>query len=136
MNSYSQTYFQEIRDISHQSWAFISNNLLISFFLVNFSFLLHYTLQRAYQSSRIYRELKLRGAIVNNKQLKMLEKETLYFTINGVWNLSSDQGNLGTLVTTNVRMVWFADMNETFNVSLPYIQIGSVSTLHYFRSIT
>lgn len=36
------------------------------------------------------------------------------------------QGNLGSFIVTNVRLVWFADMNETFNVSLPYIQIASV----------
>ena len=25
----------------------------------------------------------------------------------GVWNLSSDQGNLGSFIFTNVRIVWF-----------------------------
>lgn len=30
------------------------------------------------------------------------------------------------MIITNVRIVWFADINETFNVSLPYIQIGDV----------
>lgn len=71
--------------------------------------------------------MKLRGAIIHNKQLKVLDKEKLYFSVEGVWNLSSDQGNLGAFIVTNVRLVWFADMNETFNVSLPYIQIASVS---------
>lgn len=108
------------------------------------------SVHRAYQSSRIYRELKLRGAIVQRKQLKLLDREKLYFTVNGVWNLSSDQvrtdrvfhihspsfylflflfsqGNLGYFVITNIRLVWFAEMNETFNISLPYIQIASVS---------
>lgn len=46
---------------------------------------------RAYISSRIYRELKLRGALIKNKQLKALDKEKLYFNVPGVWNLSSDQ---------------------------------------------
>lgn len=46
---------------------------------------------RAYMSSKIYRELKLRGAIIHNKQLKVLDKEKLYFSVEGVWNLSSDQ---------------------------------------------
>ena len=45
--------------------------------------------------------------------------------INGVWNLSSDQGNLGTFFITNIRVVWFANMNEHFNVSIPYLQIVS-----------
>jgi len=78
---------------------------------------------KAYTSTRLYRELKLRGAIIHNKQLKILPLEQLYTTVPGVWNLSSDQGNLGTFIITNVRLVWFADMNENFNISLPYLQI-------------
>lgn len=47
-------------------------------------------------------------------------------TVHGVWNLSSDQGSLGTFIVTNVRFVWFADVNEGFNISLPYLQIETV----------
>lgn len=82
---------------------------------------------RAYNSSRLYRELKLRGAIVHNKQIKVLSQETVFSTLHGVWNLSSDQGSLGTFVVTSIRFVWFADMNENFNISLPYLQVESVS---------
>lgn len=42
---------------------------------------------------------------------------------NGVWNLSADQGNLGQFIITNVRIVWFATLTESFNVSLPWVQI-------------
>ncbi|KAH9642570.1 hypothetical protein HF086_011163 [Spodoptera exigua] len=42
-----------------------------------------------------------------------------------IWNLSSDSGNLGTLIVTNVRVVWFADINDAFNISMPYITIES-----------
>ena len=38
----------------------------------------------------------------------------------------SDQGNLGTMIVTNVRVVWYANMNDLFNISTPYIQIASV----------
>ena len=44
-----------------------------------------------------------------------------------MWNLSSDQGNLGTMIVTNVRVVWYANMNELFNISIPFIQIATVS---------
>mgnify|MGYP002476722684 FL=1 len=44
----------------------------------------------------------------------------------GVWNLSSEQGNLGTLVVTNVRVVWYAKLAENFNVSVPFLQIRSI----------
>lgn len=46
---------------------------------------------RAYNSSRLYRELKLRGAILKNGRLRLLMFEKMYSTINGVWNLSSEQ---------------------------------------------
>ncbi|XP_076060733.1 Bardet-Biedl syndrome 5 protein isoform X2 [Oratosquilla oratoria] len=81
---------------------------------------------KAYNSSKIYRELKLRGAIIQNKQLRILPQEQIFSRVNGVWNLSSDQGNLGTFVITNVRLVWFANMNDQFNISLPYLQMASV----------
>ncbi|KAJ8936210.1 hypothetical protein NQ314_012459 [Rhamnusium bicolor] len=75
---------------------------------------------KAYNTSKLYRELRLRGAVVYNKQLRMLPKEQLFSTFHGVWNLSSDQGSLGTFIVSNVRFVWFADMNEAFNISLPF----------------
>ncbi|ROL52259.1 Kelch-like protein 41a [Anabarilius grahami] len=80
----------------------------------------------AYETSKMYRDLKLRGALIQNKQLRLLPQEQVYDKINGVWNLSSDQGNLGTFFITNVRIVWHANMNESFNVSIPYLQIRSI----------
>ncbi|XP_067123978.1 Bardet-Biedl syndrome 5 protein homolog [Centruroides vittatus] len=81
---------------------------------------------KAYSSSKTYRELKLRGAVIQNKQLRVLPQEQIYNKINGVWNLSSDQGNLGTFFVTNIRLVWHANMNELFNISLPYIQMANL----------
>ena len=51
----------------------------------------HFEMTRAYESSKLYREVKLRGALLSKGQLKYLPKEQLYNKINGVWNLSSDQ---------------------------------------------
>ncbi|KAK6640909.1 hypothetical protein RUM44_012607 [Polyplax serrata] len=79
---------------------------------------------RAYVSSKMYRELKLRGAIMKNKQLQLLPLEQIVTTENGVWNLSSDQGNLGSFIITNVRVVWFAEMNEHFNVKIRESKFG------------
>ena len=81
---------------------------------------------RAYETSKMYRDLKLRAALITNKQLRLLPQEQVYNKVNGVWNLSSDQGNLGTFWITNVRLVWHANMNEAFNVSIPYLQMKSV----------
>lgn len=78
---------------------------------------------RSYETTKLYRDLKLRGAIIKDKQLILLPNEQICNTINGVWNLSNDQGNLGTLYITNVRLVWFANLAENFNVSMPYLQL-------------
>lgn len=94
-----------------------------------------FDIYRSYQSTVLYRELKLRSAIIASGHLKLLTKEQVYSTFSGIWNLSSDQGNLGTLIVTNVRVIWYADINETFNISLPHMQIASVSEISSFQSI-
>lgn len=43
-----------------------------------------------------------------------------------MFNLSNDQGSPGTLVITNVRVVWYADMNVLYNISIPYLQMVRV----------
>ncbi|XP_046920687.2 Bardet-Biedl syndrome 5 protein [Dermatophagoides farinae] len=83
---------------------------------------------KAYVQTKLFRDLRLRSAImsIDQKQLKMLSSEQIYNVINGVWNLSSDQGNLGTMYLTNIRIVWHANINELFNISLPFIQIRNI----------
>lgn len=83
---------------------------------------------KAYNATKLYRDLKLRSALFTSpgKKLKTLPTEQIYNKINGVWNLSSDQGNLGTMHITSVRVVWNANLNELFNLSLPYIQISGI----------
>merc|ERR1719262_1617695 len=82
---------------------------------------------KSYESTKLYRDLKLRGAIIKDKELIMLPNEQVYDKVGGIWNLSSDQGNLGTFIITNVRTVWFAVLAENFNVSIPYLQIKSIN---------
>jgi Bardet-Biedl syndrome 5 protein len=85
------------------------------------------SLFNAFDTSRLFRDIKLRGGIMRDKALIMLPGERIISTTNGVWNLSGDQGNLGTLVITNVRAVWFAHLTENFNASVPFMQIMVVS---------
>eukprot|EP00484_Ammonia_sp_Unknown_P005900 CAMPEP_0197072442 /NCGR_PEP_ID=MMETSP1384-20130603/210098_1 /TAXON_ID=29189 /ORGANISM="Ammonia sp." /LENGTH=408 /DNA_ID=CAMNT_0042511259 /DNA_START=31 /DNA_END=1257 /DNA_ORIENTATION=- len=81
---------------------------------------------RAYETSKLYRDLKLRGAIMKDKELIVLPDERILDKISGVWNLSSEQGNLGSFFITNIRVVWFANLAENFNVSIPYLQMKGV----------
>ncbi|XP_012173939.1 Bardet-Biedl syndrome 5 protein homolog isoform X1 [Bombus terrestris] len=91
----------------------------------------HYTsvigVYRAYVSSKIYREIKLRSGIINDKQLTLLPLETVHSTLQDIWNLSLEQGNVGTFIVTNIRLVWFADMNYQFNISIPYLIIANIT---------
>ncbi|KAF8059191.1 bbs5 [Scenedesmus sp. PABB004] len=80
----------------------------------------------AYDASRPYRELRLRGALLVGKELRLLPRETAYSRVNGVWNLASETGSLGTLVITSVRLVWHSSLSDAFNVSMPYAQIKGV----------
>ena len=81
---------------------------------------------RAYETSKLYRDLKLRGSIIRDQQLILLPLEQVYNQIPDAWNLSSDQGNLGQFFVTNVRLVWHANLAQNFNVSVPYMQMKSV----------
>ncbi len=71
----------------------------------------------------------MRGSIVKDGELILLPQEQIFNKINGVWNLSSEQGNLGVFFLTNVRIVWHANLAANFNVSLPYMQIVSLNVL-------
>ena len=84
------------------------------------------TVMRAFESSNMYRELKLRGSILKDGELMLLPLEKVFSKHDGIWNLSSEQGNLGTMHLSNVRVIWHANLAVNFNISLPYIQIKNV----------
>lgn len=109
----------------------VANNIRYEFIFTNLgtstqNFSPIFDILRSYQSTFYYRDMRLRSAIITKGRLNLLKHEEVINEVTGVWNLSSDQGNLGTLMTTNVRMVWFAEVNESFNMSLPYLQIRSI----------
>uniref|UniRef100_A0A0R3RK88 Bardet-Biedl syndrome 5 protein homolog n=1 Tax=Elaeophora elaphi TaxID=1147741 RepID=A0A0R3RK88_9BILA len=81
-------------------------------------------IHRAYETSKLYRELKMRGALINDEQhLRILPEEQQCDRFDGVWNLGNDQGTLGVMILTNIRIAWFATTNVMYNVSIPYLQV-------------
>jgi Bardet-Biedl syndrome 5 protein len=50
-----------------------------------------FEIYKIYQATTLYRELKLRGAILTDGQLNILKQEQVYKQLNGIYNLSSDQ---------------------------------------------
>ncbi len=81
---------------------------------------------RSYETTKIYRDLRLRSAIIQENMLTLLPQEHVYNKYMNVWNISVDQKTAGTMVVTNVRLAWFAQLNESFNVSVPWVQISKV----------
>jgi len=81
---------------------------------------------RSYESTKLFRDFKIRGAIIQDKELIPLPSEQIYHKYSGVWNVSNDQGQVGFFYISNIRIAWFATMAESYNVSLPYVQIRSI----------
>ena len=81
--------------------------------------------RRAYETSRAYRTLRLRGAIIrpDDRSVVLLPRERVFTQLDGVWNLANDAGNLGAMTVTSQRVVWRATLTENFNVSIPYMII-------------
>ncbi|KAG5484892.1 hypothetical protein LSCM4_07665 [Leishmania orientalis] len=86
----------------------------------------------AYESTRVYRELRVRSAVVQHGNLILLDGENVISRTAGVSSVSKDEGHLGTFIVTNIRVVWFST-TESFNVSVPYLQfVGLRSQMSKF----
>eukprot|EP01013_Petalomonas_cantuscygni_P022923 TRINITY_DN44255_c0_g1_i1.p1 TRINITY_DN44255_c0_g1~~TRINITY_DN44255_c0_g1_i1.p1 ORF type:complete len:356 (+),score=69.02 TRINITY_DN44255_c0_g1_i1:145-1212(+) len=83
----------------------------------------------SYEQSRAYRDLRLRTTVRRDKEFLLLPREQVYTKEAAVWNLSGEQGNLGAMVVTNVRVVWYSVVAELLNVSIPYVHLAGVSLL-------
>ncbi|KAG5509870.1 hypothetical protein JKF63_07515 [Porcisia hertigi] len=81
----------------------------------------------AYQGTLVYRELRVRSAVVQQGKLVLLDGEKVISRTVGVNSVSKDEGHLGTFIVTNIRVVWFGAA-ESFNVSVPYLQFVGLST--------
>lgn len=53
-----------------------------------------FEIYKIYQATSLYRELKLRGAILTDGQLNILPEEKIFKQMSGIYNLSSDQVRL------------------------------------------
>ena len=84
---------------------------------------------KSYNSTEIYRELRLRANIIQDKQLILLKNEEIFSNYPNVWNLSSSSSNIGSIFVTNIRIVWFSTLAENFNISLPWIQISTIKAM-------
>jgi Bardet-Biedl syndrome 5 protein len=82
----------------------------------------------AYDATRGYRELFIRKIISHNGQLILYDREKIIKHYPSVWNLGRSEGKLGRFYFTNIRVVWFSNTNENFNISIPYVRILKIQS--------
>lgn len=83
-------------------------------------------IRQMYEGTKLFRDIRMRGAIIKDKDLELLPTETIVNRYNNVWNLASETSNVGTFLITNVRIVWYHASTDNFNSSIPYVQIKSI----------
>ncbi|KAJ3211815.1 Bardet-Biedl syndrome 5 protein [Clydaea vesicula] len=107
---------------------FDKRNYFFKIYFVDLKFFNEFSaLIETYRKTKVYRELLIRKSdLFFNTELVILKKEKIHETVDGVCNLAVDQGNLGTLSITNLRVAWNSTQEQNFNVSIPYLQIEDV----------
>lgn len=80
---------------------------------------------KSYKDTNAYRILSIRNPLV--KSIQILAREHICTNVPGVCNLTEDQGFIGVMTITNLRIFWIALNNNLHNVSLPFLQIKNVS---------
>lgn len=87
------------------------------------------TVYRAHDTTRMYRRVRVRCSIVRDGQPVLLSREIILDSIRNVGLMSAIgvSNILGTLVRTSHRIVWFSPSNESYNVSIPYVDVLGLS---------
>ena len=79
-----------------------------------------------FEAVDIYREGKLRWHVAENGGLIPLPDEKVYSDFQAA-NVGEDQGTLGRLVLTNIRIVWYSLLDDTISVSIPHVVIKDLT---------
>lgn len=82
-------------------------------------------IQQSYDSTRSYREIKIRGEIFSNLSVCYLTNEEKYELIPNI--KFKDGGNMtfGSFIITNVRIIWYSQSSYQHNMSIPFYSIVS-----------
>ncbi len=82
---------------------------------------------QAYDTSRLYREVKMKGFLTQDKNLITLPGENVLSKTPNVASIkNTEHPVMGTFYRTNVRIVWFSNTIDNFNVSLPWLVVKSI----------
>jgi Bardet-Biedl syndrome 5 protein len=85
------------------------------------------SIYKGYETSRLYRDVKMKGFLTQDKNLTLLPKEKVINKFNTVYNITTDnQALAGQFQITSVRFVWFSTTLDNYNISLPWIHIKDI----------
>ncbi|KAE8305095.1 Basal body protein, BBS5 [Giardia duodenalis] len=84
---------------------------------------------RAHDTTRMYRRVRVRSSIVRDGQPILLSREVILSSISNIGLVSAIgvSNVLGVFVRTSHRIIWFSPANESYNVSIPYVDVLSLS---------
>ncbi|EFO60965.1 Basal body protein [Giardia lamblia P15] len=87
------------------------------------------TVYRAHDTTRMYRRVRVRSSIVRDGQPILLSREVILSSIHNIGLVSAIgvSNVLGVFIRTSHRIIWFSPTNESYNVSIPYIDVLSLS---------
>ena len=110
-NRYELTY-RNSSETSHDPYINLSNIL------------------KLYEQGRMYREMKQNGENIydkKNRKIILLKDEKIIQKYDNILlDEENDKNNNGTLYKTNIRLIWINDKNNSFNFSIPWIQISTL----------
>lgn len=81
---------------------------------------------KAYEQSKGYRDLKIRGLVMKNDNQILLDREKVINKHSNIWKMTKEDGTLGKFILTNIRILWQDNASDNFNMSIPYIQIKKI----------
>eukprot|EP00040_Diaphanoeca_grandis_P010590 m.54290 g.54290 ORF g.54290 m.54290 type:complete len:388 (-) comp21886_c0_seq1:28-1191(-) len=82
---------------------------------------------KAYDSSRLYRECRIRSCISRDFNLDLLPGEEMIEKIDATINIQGDNAQIGSLIWTSVRIVWLNTTNELHNISISFLQVLNIA---------
>ncbi|XP_065567151.1 Bardet-Biedl syndrome 5 protein-like isoform X2 [Artemia franciscana] len=76
-----------------------------------------------YSRTSILRQVRLRSSSIFTDSLVLAPNEEIICFVEGTWNVTAEQGTLGTFYLTRRRAVWIALCNSVYNASIPYMHV-------------
>jgi Bardet-Biedl syndrome 5 protein len=82
-----------------------------------------------YASATVLREQKLRPSRTQEGNLVMVAGEQVMLSLDKLANFLGDVATVGKAILTNIRFMWFSEIVNNFNVSIPLILLSKLHPL-------